>query len=291
MAGKAKKNKLFTLFVLLLIFVGILFWVENRKINVEKEKVLTLYMLDVGQGDAILVESPTGVQVLIDTGSPNKILSQLAKVMSPADRSIDIVFITHPDQDHIGGILDVLDNYTVGSVFESGVLVESQTFKNFRKELAEKNIQDILARKGTHLELGDGGYIDILFPDRDVSGWKTNDGSIVAKLVYGENSIMLTGDAPIETEEIILSENSTESLESDILKVGHHGSKGSTSVDFLKAVSPKSALISVGLNNKYGHPKQEVLDLFNNFKVQIFRTDELGQIEVKCDKINPCKIN
>lgn len=308
MAGRPKKNKLFTFFILLLIFVGILFWVENNRPTAKiksqvaeefseknetknEEKNLIVYVLDVGQGDAFLIESPTGIQALIDTGPPNKILSQLASVMPSTDRSIDLVFISHPDQDHIGGILDVLENYSVGLIFESGVSVDSQTFQSFKNLIKEKNIKDLLAKRGTRVDVGDGAYIEILFPDRDVSNFETNEASIVMRLVYGENSIMFTGDAPVETEEIILSENTAESLQSDILKVGHHGSKTSTSVDFLNAVKPEYAVISVGLKNKFGHPKQEILDLLANFNVQIFRTDELGQIEIKCDKINPCKIN
>ncbi|MFH1608638.1 MAG: MBL fold metallo-hydrolase, partial [Patescibacteria group bacterium] len=282
------KNYLFTLFLILLAFVAILFWTEYQK---SSEKLLTVYVLDVGQGDAILIESPTGTQVLVDTGPPGKILGQLAKVMSPTDRSLDILFITHPDQDHIGGAVDVLKNYSVNYVFESGVLVNNQTFNSFHEEIKNQNIQNFLARKGTQLDLGDGVYIDILFPDRNVFTWKTNDSSIVMRLTYGENSIMLTGDANFDSEKIILSENSAESLQSDILKVGHHGSKTSTSSNFLKAVDPDYAVISVGLNNKYDHPKQEILSLLTNFGVDIFRTDELGQIEIKCDKIEPCKIN
>ena len=106
------------------------------------------------------------------------------------------------------------------------------------------------------LDLGGGASLDILFPDRDVSGWQTNDGSVVAKLTYGDTSIMLTGDATKMTERIVLSENTPQQLDSTILKVGHHGSNTSTSPEFLQAVAPTLALISVGLNNKYGLPKQ-----------------------------------
>jgi beta-lactamase superfamily II metal-dependent hydrolase len=279
MHRNSKKNYLFTIFLLLLAFVAILFWTEYRS----SEKLLTISVLDVGQGDAILIESPTGTQVLFDAGPPNKILSQLAKVMSPTDRSLDMIFLTHPDQDHIGGILDVLENYTVSYIFESGTSSDSQTFKNFKNLVKEKNIKDVLAKKGTRIDLGAGAYLEILFPDRDVSSWETNAGSIVARVVYGENSVMLTGDAPVETENIILSENSPESLQSDILKLGHHGSKTSTSSDFLKAVNPDYGIISVGLNNKYKHPSTNILSSLTNFGVQVFRTDQDGIIEVKLD--------
>jgi competence protein ComEC len=282
-----KKNSLFILFVVLFIFVFILFKIDYQN----SHRKLTFAVLDVGQGDALFIESPTGVQILIDAGPSRKVLSELSKVMPVFDRSLDAIIMTHPDQDHIGGSLDVLKNYSVGSVFESGVLVDSNTYQNLKTEIENKKIPDFLARRGTRLDLGGGAFLDILFPDRDVSSWETNGGSIVAKLSYGNNSIMLTGDAPVKTEKIILAENSAENLHSDILKLGHHGSRSSTSSEFLKAISPKIGLISVGLNNRYGHPHQEILDLLKNFGVQVFRTDQLGQIKIKCDKIEPCEIN
>lgn len=279
MHKSSKKNYLFTVFLLLLIFVGILFWTEYRN----SEKFLTLSVLDVGQGDAIFLESPTGIQVLFDAGPPNKILGQLAKVMPPADRSLDVIFITHPDQDHIGGILDVLENYSVSYIFESGTSSSSQTFKNFKNLVKEKNIENILAKKGTRIDIGGGAYIEILFPDRNVSSWETNAGSVVARVVYGENSVMLTGDAPAETESIVLANNSPESLQSDILKLGHHGSKTSSSFNFLKIINPDYAVISVGLNNKFKHPKQEILSRLVDFGIEVFRTDQDGIIEAKLD--------
>jgi competence protein ComEC len=240
-------------------------------------------MLDVGQGDALFVESPTGTQILFDGGPPRKISGQLARVMPFYDKSIDAIVITNPDADHISGFLDIFKNYKVGRVFESGTFNDSKTYQNFKNEIKNQNIPDILARKGMKLDIGGGVFIDILFPDRDVSNWETNTGSIVARLSYGKTSVMLTGDAPVETEKIILSENPPEQLHSNILKVGHHGSRSSTSPEFLQAVSPIYALISVGKDNKYGHPHQEILDILSSFRAKIFRTDEMGTIVIKSD--------
>jgi beta-lactamase superfamily II metal-dependent hydrolase len=136
------------------------------------------------------------------------------------------------------------------------------------------------------MDLGGGVVINILFPDRDVSSWATNDGSVVARLSYGKTSIMLTGDAPMKTEKIILGEFSPPELASTILKVGHHGSRTSTSPSFVKTVSPVYALISDGKNNKYGHPHQETLDTLNSLGVKILRTDLLGTIIMKSDGKN-----
>ncbi len=274
-----KKFRLLILVVFLLVCVTFLFYLDWQ----ESHKEFTFAVLDIGQGDALFIESPTGVQILVDAGPTKKVLNELSKVMSPFDRSLDAIIMTHPDQDHIGGFADVLKYYKVGEVFEPGILTDSKTYQNLEVEIQKKKIPDILARRGMRLDLGGGAVLDILFPDRDVSAWETNEGCIVARLSYGDISVMLTGDAPIKTEKIILSENKSEQLKSTILKAGHHGSRTSTSQEFLQAVNPEYALISVGKDNKYGHPHQEVLDLLNKFKAQILRTDLLGTIIMKSD--------
>jgi len=271
---------LFTLFLLVInIFLFHLDWNNLHR-------TLTFAMLDVGQGDGLFIESPTGTQIMFDGGPPHKVLGPLARVMSPFDRNIDALVITNPDADHIGGILDILKNYKVGKVFESGTLTDSKTYQTLQEEMQKQNIPDILVKKGMRLDIGGGVFVDILFPDRDVSVWATNDGSVVAKLSYGKTSIMLTGDAPIKTEKIILAENSKEQLTSTVLKVGHHGSHTSTSESFVKAVSPIYALISDGKDNKYGHPHQETLNTLASFGTKIFRTDLLGTIVMKSDGQN-----
>jgi len=287
MFENCKKHWLF-FFVLLLLAVDVFIFYFDWQ---NSHKVFTFVMLDVGQGDALFIESPTGTQILIDTGPSKKILSQLSQVMSPFDRNIDAFIITNPDLDHIGGSLDVLENYTVDVVLEPGTLTDSKIYQNFKNEIKEKNIQNILARKGMKFDLGGGVIIDILFPDRDVRFWSTNKGSVVAKLSYGNFSALLTGDSTSETEKIILQENSPAQLDSDVLKVGHHGSRTSTSTEFLKAVSPAYAFISVGKDNNYGHPHQDVLNALTSFGAKIFRTDLLGAIIMKCAKIGECEIN
>jgi competence protein ComEC len=176
-------------------------------------------------------------------------------------------------------------------VFEPGTLTDSKTYQNLKTEIKKQNIPDVLVKKGMRLDVGGGAFIDILFPDRDVSSWATNDGSLVARLSYGNNSIMLTGDAPIKTEQIVLKENKESDLKSTFLKVGHHGSRTSTGESFVKAIAPTYALISDGKNNKYGHPHKETLDILTNLGVKILRTDLLGSIILKCDRIKPCEIN
>src|SRR3989344_5677745 len=219
-----RKYTLLILIFLLLVSTVFIFYLDWR----EADKGLTFAMLDIGQGDALFIESPTGTQLLVDGGPPGKILGQLSRVMPPFDRHIDGIIITNPDQDHIGGFLDVLKVYKVDKVFEPGTFTDSKTYQNLRNEIENKNIPDILARKGMRLNIGGGAYIDILFPDRDVLPWPTNDGSIVAKLVYGDTSIMLTGDATAKTEKLIMEKTKATELRSTFLKIGHHGSRTST---------------------------------------------------------------
>jgi len=273
--------------VVILAFLNFfLFYFDLKGSN----KGLTFAVLDVGQGDALFMESPTGTQILFDSGPPRKVLGQLAQVMSPFDRSIDAVVITNPDADHIGGLQEVLKNYEVGVVLEPGTFNSSKTYENLKNEIKKQNIDNILAKKGMKLNLGGGAVIDVLFPDRDVSGWDPNDGSVIAKLSYGEASFMLMGDSTVKTEKIIMEEYSEMALDSTVLKVGHHGSRTSTLQEFVQVVSPEYAIISLGKDNKYGHPHANTLDTLNTIGAQIFRTDLSGTIILSCDRIGPCVI-
>ena len=278
MIKKHKKNYN-PLFLFTLIFLNsFLFFTEFALSDCE----LTVAVLNIGQGDAIYIESPSRAQVLIDSGPPRKLLSELSKVMPLFDRDIDILIATHPDTDHIGGFSEFLDNYSAQILIEPDIATDSKVYAKLKEDLKEKNIPSVVARKGMKINLGEGIILEILFPDRDVYEWETNTGSIVTRLSFGETSFMLTGDATKETEKIIL-ENVTHSLKSDFLKIGHHGSSSSSSWEFLDAVSPTTALISVGEKNRYGHPTEEVLEELTKRGIKILRTDTNGTILIKSD--------
>ncbi len=248
----------------------------------ESRSGLTVAFLDVGQGDAIFIQAENGNQVLLD-GGPNKaVLSQLSKIMPFYDRSIDVVIATHPDGDHIGGLPDVLNRYNVDLVIEPGVESDTAVYKEFERLVEEKGVKKLLARRGMKIILNDNTYLLILFPDRDVSGFDSNDASIVAKLVYEKTSFLFMGDSPKKIEEYLVSLDK-EKLNTDVLKVGHHGSRTSTSESFLGYTSPEYAIISAGKNNRYGHPHKETLDMLNKFQIRILRTDESGIIKIKSD--------
>ena len=243
----------------------------------EEKGHLTVAFLDVGQGDAIFIEAPNGNQMLIDGGKGKIVLEELGKVMPPYDRSIDIVLATHPDADHIGGLPEVLKRFDVSLFIEPGVSSDSAIYQGLEEIVKEKGIKKILARRGMNINLGGGVTFIVLFPDRDVSQFETNTASIVGKLVYGDSSFLLTGDSPKKIEQYLVSSDRN-SLNSDVLKAGHHGSRTSSDESFVQAVSPEYAIISAGKNNQYGHPHKEVLDILNRYGAIILSTYETGTI-------------
>lgn len=287
------KLRLIILLVLLL-FTAVSVYASLRE---DRRGILTVAFLDVGQGDAIFIEAPGGNQLLIDGGPGRGVLRELSKVMPFYDRSLDVVLATHPDADHISGLPDVLDKYEVGLFLESGVEGESAVFAGLNSQIQRFAIKKLEARRGMVVDLGQGASLEILFPDRDPSGMETNTASIVARLVYGENEFLLTGDSPSPIENYLISlegekcQGSTltvqglhlNCLQSDVLKAGHHGSKTSTGAEFLAEVSPQYVVISAGKDNRYGHPSPEVLEILNNFGAQILRTDQNGRIIFKSD--------
>ena len=221
---------------------------------------LKVSFLNVGQGDAVLIQSPTGVEVLIDGGRDRSVLRELPKLMGPLDRSIDVVIATHPDADHIGGLIGVFANYRISAFIDSGVTNDTNTTYAVLDAVAhEKDIRTVRARRGERITIGGGAYVDILFPDRDVKDVETNTGSIVARVVYGNTSFLLSGDSPSAIENWLVELDGT-GLKSDVLKAGHHGSRTSTSDAWLAASNPGIVVISAGKDNSYGHPHQEVLE-------------------------------
>lgn len=273
-----KHRGLVVLCVLAVVCIAI--WVAVHATEGRHSGVLTFAMLNIGQGDALFIEGPTGIQVLVDAG-PNTgaILRELPRVMAFGDRTIDAIIETHPDADHMGGFIDVLERYQVGAFITPGIVKHNTTTDALDREVDQERALIYVARRGMVMDLGGGAHLDVLYPDTDVSafGEKTNDGSIVARLAYGSTSVMLTADAPFSTESHLLAIASS-SLASDVLKVGHHGSKTSTGEAFIAAVHPRVALISVGAHNTYGHPTQETLGRLGNAGVPVMRTDQRGTI-------------
>jgi competence protein ComEC len=239
---------------------------------------LKVYFLDVGQGDAILIDSPTHGRVLIDGGRNRKVLSELGAILPFGDRRIDVVIGTHPDADHIGGLSEVISRYQVRAYIHPNVETDKSVEVELERRVSEKKIPSIFAKRGMVLNFNDGVKLVILFPNRDVSKWDTNDASIVAKLVYKEKSFLFTGDSPIRTENILMKLNS-QILKSSVLKAGHHGSRTSTSLTYAETVNPEYVVISAGKDNSYGHPHIEVLNNLSKVGASVLSTIDMGTIK------------
>jgi competence protein ComEC len=253
----------------------------------EKNSPLRVAFLDVGQGDSILI-SEGSQQLLIDGGKDGKLLlEKLGKYVPFWDRNIETIIETHPDQDHIGGLIDVVGAYEVNAILETKMQSDSQTFKKLEDEIAKNNIEKVEAKKDVTIKFASGAIAEILYPLEavtDINGKDTNMYSVVVKLTVGENKFLFTGDLPTTQENILLENNI--GISANFLKVAHHGSKYATSNEFLETVKPTDAIISVGKNNSYGHPNREVLQRLLVHKINIIRTDESGDIVYECKNIN-----
>lgn len=264
----------------LLLFLNAIIWLEIAR---PKPPVLEVSFLDIGQGDAILIESPSGIDVLIDGGPDRSVLRALPKELGLFDRTIDVVIATHPDKDHIAGLPDVFERYAVRYYFAPGVPGESAFAEELREAAREEpGARTLTARRGMRLNLGSGVYADVLFPDRNVAGVESNDGSTAIRLTYGETSFLLAGDLASKTEEYIVALDGT-ALESDVLKASHHGSKSSTGAIWLAAVQPEIVVISAGKDNSYGHPAPEVLDRVRTAGAEVLSTMESGTVRLVSD--------
>lgn len=245
---------------------------------------LRITVFDIGQGDSIFIEAENGNQVLIDGGPSSAVLGKLGSAMPLGDRSIDLILLTHPHVDHVGGLIEVLKRYDVGMVIESGANYSTSEYREWHAMLEQKHIPVVIARAGQKIRLSPKAALDILTPFQsfeNISLKNAHDSMVVSKLTYASSSVMLTGDAEKYLEFRLLLSGAD--LKSDILKVGHHGSKTSTTADFVAAVSPRYAVISVGRKNRYGHPTQQTLDTLAKFNITILRTDLDGDIEFVSD--------
>ncbi|MEK7067285.1 MAG: ComEC/Rec2 family competence protein [Patescibacteria group bacterium] len=236
---------------------------------------LFMYALDVGQGDAMFIETPDGNQILIDGGPDKTVVTRLGEIMLPWDRSIDIVILTHPHADHISGLLEVLKRYQVGRVIESGAPHSIPEYSEWRKIIEDKKIPVTIALRGQALVAG-GFQMKVLYPARDTdrSSGDPHGAMVILRAEYGSTTALFMGDAEKKIEYKLVSFG--DDLSVDLLKIGHHGSKTSTSEFFLSRVRPRFGLISVGRKNRYGHPYKEVLDRLQTNGIKIFRTDISG---------------
>ncbi|MFH0820407.1 MAG: MBL fold metallo-hydrolase [Candidatus Peregrinibacteria bacterium] len=233
---------------------------------------LKLSFLDVGQGDAILIQTEDHKNILIDAGAGSAVVDRLGEKLGFFDKSIDLFVMTHPDQDHYAGILDLFGKYEIRRIVMTGVASEGALYRSFLDQVKARAIPVTFAQNNQDLWLGGDAYLDILYPleghDFVAKTVKNkNDTSIVTRLVHqGKVVAVITGDAGFpEEREVLLA---GQEVQGEILKLGHHGSRASTSDEWLKAVNPKIAVISASSDNKFGHPHPETVERVKNLEAR-----------------------
>lgn len=251
---------------------------------------LTVHFLDVGQGDAILVRTPAGKNILIDGGPAGNSRGRDAggRVILPflrelGIRRLDQVILTHPDLDHLGGLVTVFlpSGPEVGELLEPGILHPTDSYQSLLREaLARPSLLYRQPRAGMILDWGEGVKAEVLHPAELAAD--TNDSSVVVRLSYGRISFLFAGDISGEVEKRLARERGWR-LRSTVLKVAHHGSKHSSSEEFLAQVRPEAAVVSCGKGNPFGHPSPEALERLRKVRAMIYRTDEMGTVTVVTD--------
>ena len=294
------KKKIILFVAGFLLVLDIFVWQEVFHIN--SNRYLEINFFDVGQGDSAFIETPQGHQILIDGGPGSAVLEKLARNMPFWDRSIDLVILTHPEKDHMQGLLDVLQKYKIDYFLWTGVarddaenkklveLLGAMKDKNnsWLAALSGKATKVVAVKAGQEIKL-DNVLLDVVFPLDDLSGKElkssSNNSSVVVRLIYKNKSFLFTGDIDEAAEKELTNYYGLTSLRSDVLKVAHHGSKYSSSDAFLEVVEPEISVISVG-QNSYGHPTSETLQRLEKFGIKVLRTDVDHDIKLMSDGNN-----
>lgn len=242
-------------------------------------KEMLVHFIDVGQGDSIFIQSPNGKTMLVDAGVKGAGDTVVAYLKNQGVQKLDYVVATHPDADHIGGLIAVLNAFSIDQFIDSGKVHTSKTYEEMLTLINEKKIPFTVPRTGDRIELDPDVAVDVLSADEHATD--NNEASIVLRIAYDNISFLLTGDAGVEMEKEMLA-NGTD-VEATILKAGHHGSNTSSSQPFIDTVSPLATILSYGQDNKYGHPHAEVIDALKKVESDIYSTAEEGTIVVKTD--------
>ena len=266
-----------------LIFLNALVWQEV--FGFIGSPYLGVVFFDVGQGDAIFIETPQKHQILIDGGPDSVILEKLATVIPFWDRSIDLIILTHPEHDHFAGLIEVLKRYEVENILWTGIVRNTAEYGKWLKLINKEKAKIYIAKAGQRITTNPGFVVlETLYPFENLEGQivkNTNNTSVICRMTFRENRFLFTGDAYKSIERKLVNQGID--LDSDVLKVGHHGSKTSSAEEFIEQVSPEVAVISAGKNNSYGHPYQGTLDTLEKYGIDVLRTDKDGDIKIISD--------
>lgn len=247
----------------------------------EARKEMKVHFLDVGQGDSIFIQSPNGKNLLVDGSTKQAGKEVVDYLRKQGVEKLDYVVATHPDADHIGGLISVLNSISIKHFVDSGKAHTSQTYEEMLQLILDKDIPFIVPNVGDNISLDD--ELDIKVLNVGAESDDNNEASIVLKITYGEISFLLMGDADTVVEKEILERAN---VEATVLKAGHHGSDTSSSEEFVEAVNPKVTILSYGKDNSYGHPDAEVMSRLEQIKTQIYGTAEVGNIVVETDGVD-----
>lgn len=261
---------------LALLFLGI------HELHRLPDGKLHVLFLDVGQGDCVFIRTPSGKQIVIDGGRDDLAIRRIGEQMPFFDRSIDLLILSHPDLDHIFAFPDILRRYSVDRILLTGVQHDLPLYREFLELIKAQKIPLWIADPAKDIDLGDGVTLDILWPRPGLLGKsvkKTNNTSIMLRVLYRSGSVLFTGDGEVSEEQDVLASGAD--LRADVLKVGHHGSKTSSSTGFLLAVAPKLAVISTAKKSLYGHPHKMILDRFRALGIAVRVTGWEGDIEIR----------
>lgn len=282
-----KRVLLFSIFV----GFGLLGIIIYQKLTLDDGK-LRIVFCDVGEGDAIFIRTPSGQDLLIDGGPDDKVLNCLGKHMPFWDRSLELVILTHPQADHLTGLISVMKSYSISqfvSASAAGMERETEVFKQLKNGLTKKKIKTLLVKAGDRFKISDGPFFEIVWPPENLIVGEINELSVVVLLSYGEFETLLTGDIKLSLiDELALSESKYRTVLGEVegievLKVPHHGSRTGISEDSLDKVRPRLAVISVGKNNPFSHPHSEVMKILRDRDIKTLRTDIDGEVEVVSD--------
>ncbi len=275
----SKKFKIFLYLVAGFLFVDLVFLGYGFFLKDDvPDGCLKVVFLDIGQGDAILIRDSQSHNILVDGGPDKSVVYRLDKYVPFYDREIDLMVSTHADADHLTGLVGIMRRYKVKEILWNGLESSSSLGDEWDRLIEEKNISRRIVDAPLHVVLDDRAVLEFLWPEQDMiedSRGDDNFASLVFKLRHGENVFLFTGDADKEVERILAEKDYD--LSAAVLKVGHHGSKNSSGLDFLKLVNPQYGVISVG-ENSFGHPSLRVLTNLEEVGAEILRTDELVDV-------------
>ncbi len=273
-------RKLIVVLLCIFLLAGCTEAIKTERVPVTAGDEMRVHFMEVGQGDSILIESPNGKTMLIDAGVKGAGQQVVSYLKELGVNKLDKVVATHPDADHIGGLIPVLHAIPIEQFYDSGKVHTSQTFEEMLMAIDEKNIPYYVPKTGDFIEFDKDVTVKVLNANEHATD--NNDASIVLKVVYGNVSFLLTGDAGIALEKEMMSNDVT----ATVLKAGHHGSNTSSSEDFIRAVKPEVTILSYGEDNKYGHPHAEVVNRLQAIGSNIYATADLGTITVATNGVN-----